>query len=434
MKPSYYNVVAPAANGKDIAIFNTMSSSMAILSPKEFDIYKNLDVIEPNDTHNAEFINELVQAGFALKDPELEAEILRYQFERVKFNSRVFELYILPTLDCNFDCVYCYEYKRKGRMNAQVQDAVIKFVKDEFEKEPYKELKIVWYGGEPLLCLDIIERLSEHFITFCNEKNIEYFASIITNGYLLNGKTREILTRCKVWCVMATMDGIGEVHELTRRSKNGKPSYEIIKENINGCLDCGMCIDFRCVTHKGNIDSCLELASEMAAKDNVGVRLNKMRDMTGFQEKCHGNIEIDMMSPQEHARYVLQEFLNRNPTAEDFQRILRPLPVHCSTTVDREYNIDELGNAYYCSSLVGIDEYVLFNVTESPEKRWINQKLIARLGNENPLDYEQCHSCNVLPLCQGGCTRVRMEGNLTCNPIRYIAADLVTAYSGVLLD
>lgn len=431
MKPSYYNIATPAANGEDTVLYNTLSGAMTLLTHDEYEQYRAFeDDCFESDASSLRKV--LADEGFLLDDPDFEVELMRYQFEQTKFNSRVFELYVMPTLDCNFSCVYCYEGKRHGRMTVEVQDALVRFVKDQYREAPYKELKIVWYGGEPLLCVDIIERLSEFFISFCDEKGIEYYASVISNMSLATEDMQKRLERCRVWCMMATLDGIGETHERTRRSCNGKPSYDLITEHIEGCVEKGMCIDLRCVVCKDNLASCLELSSKFSKMNNVGIRFNQMRDMTNFRERCPPDEVPVILSSEAHARAVYDQFMQLNPTASDFNRMLRPLPVHCSTSVDREYNIDELGNAYACSSVVGMDEYVLFNIVEPPEQRSINQKLIARYGNQNPFDCEQCRSCSVLPLCKGGCTRERMEDKITCSPIKYIIKDLITAYSAVV--
>jgi uncharacterized protein len=51
----------------------------------------------------------------------------------------------------------------------------IKFIERTLEKNPnVNKLKLNWFGGEPLLHFDIIKKFTEHFISYCKEKNIEY--------------------------------------------------------------------------------------------------------------------------------------------------------------------------------------------------------------------------------------------------------------------
>ena len=44
---------------------------------------------------------------------------------------------------------------------------------------------MTWYGGEPLMNIETIERLSDFFVEFCKENDIEYTAMVVTNGFNL---------------------------------------------------------------------------------------------------------------------------------------------------------------------------------------------------------------------------------------------------------
>ena len=45
-------------------------------------------------------------------------------------------------------------------------------------------INITWFGGEPLLNVEIINYICEKLV----ENNIKFISSIITNGYLFNDK------------------------------------------------------------------------------------------------------------------------------------------------------------------------------------------------------------------------------------------------------
>lgn len=69
-------------------------------------------------------------------------------------------------------------------MSEAIQEAIVKFVESE---APHLEtFTVTWYGGEPLLALDIIENLSIKFVDIYKKNAIAYDATIVTNGYLLN--------------------------------------------------------------------------------------------------------------------------------------------------------------------------------------------------------------------------------------------------------
>lgn len=81
-----------------------------------------------------------------------------------RYNRSHLSLVIAATSNCNFRCVYCYEGSvlRASTMSEAIQEAIVKFVESE---APHLEtFTVTWYGGEPLLALDIIENLSIKFV------------------------------------------------------------------------------------------------------------------------------------------------------------------------------------------------------------------------------------------------------------------------------
>ena len=64
---------------------------------------------------------------------------------------------ILPTLDCNARCVYCYEEGTKPvSMSSETVEQTIRFIRNNCGGS---EVKLSWFGGEPLLRPDIIDRI-----------------------------------------------------------------------------------------------------------------------------------------------------------------------------------------------------------------------------------------------------------------------------------
>ncbi len=64
-------------------------------------------------------------------------------------------------LDCNLACTYCYEGKQRGHhyMSTETADLLVKYCEENFLQQG-KDLIIDFYGGEPLLSLDLIKSIS----------------------------------------------------------------------------------------------------------------------------------------------------------------------------------------------------------------------------------------------------------------------------------
>lgn len=133
-----------------------------------------------------------------------------------RYNTKRFSLTISPTMSCNFKCIYCFEkgHTGKGVMDDFTIDNLIVFLQARLNG--VETLHISWFGGEPLLAMPVIEKLSQKMISFCIAKKIEYSASIITNGYLYKPKIAERLKELKVKKVQITLDGPEETHDNRR--------------------------------------------------------------------------------------------------------------------------------------------------------------------------------------------------------------------------
>lgn len=150
-------------------------------------------------------------------------------------NKDVLSLVFILTENCNLRCIYCCEQHGKKRMSFVLQEQIVKFVEENINK--YKCLKVEWFGGEPLLCMDIIEYLSKKFIEICNKNHIRYFAVTSTNGYLLNAQNLKKLKNLHVYVYQITVDGLKKTHDAQRMKVDGTGSWDIIINNLKDIRD-----------------------------------------------------------------------------------------------------------------------------------------------------------------------------------------------------
>ena len=81
-------------------------------------------------------------------------------------------------------------------------------------------MKVTWFGGEPLLAPEIVESLSQRLIALADECGVEYDAGFITNGYLLDQDTVDMLARCKVVALQTTLAGEPSAGRTTPRARS----------------------------------------------------------------------------------------------------------------------------------------------------------------------------------------------------------------------
>ena len=80
--------------------------------------------------------------------------------------------------------------------------------------------------------MPVIESLSQRIIALCKDKDVQYSASIITNGYLLTKEVAEKLKEYHVRSAQITVDGPKEIHDTRRPMANGQGTYDVIMEHL----------------------------------------------------------------------------------------------------------------------------------------------------------------------------------------------------------
>lgn len=147
------------------------------------------------------------------------------------FSNDVLHLIILPTEQCNFRCVYCYEDFSVGTM----QPSVVAGIKQLLSRRipTLRHLHIAWFGGEPLIALKVIEDISGFAQSFTREvSDFVYTSEMTTNAYRLDLSTAKLLQELGVRHFQVSLDGNEEFHDQTRVQRNGKGSFQQIWTNL----------------------------------------------------------------------------------------------------------------------------------------------------------------------------------------------------------
>jgi len=146
-------------------------------------------------------------------------------------SDEALQLILMPTEQCNFRCIYCYENFRLGAMTPLVVNSVKNLLSSRFDNLTF--LVISWFGGEPLLALDVIASVSEHIRSLLySHPNVHYKASITTNGYLLTPSIFRKLLDWGVFTYQISFDGTKEHHDQKRVLTNGSPTFDRLWKNL----------------------------------------------------------------------------------------------------------------------------------------------------------------------------------------------------------
>lgn len=302
-------------------------------------------------------------------------------------------------------CPYCFESKKKIVMSQETEEQIIKFLEKIYDSQRFKFLHITWYGGEPLLEVESIYRLSDEMIKFCDKNRIKYFASIITNGVLLTYDVAEILKiRCRVSFIQVTIDGLPEYHNKKRKLVDGRDSFPIIIENVDKCkkmfkISIRVNIDDH---NKNNVNKLYDyLVNEKKWGDNPSIYYAPIRvyDNNKKITKCISTCEYIDKEVE-----LLEKYIKRNPKLIDsFYPKVRVSG--CGSISKGSYVIDPLGDLYPCYNVIGDKKENIGNISEFEE---YNKNIVKWFINEAD---ERCNTCKLFPICGGGCPHEKIRFN-----------------------
>lgn len=222
-------------------IYNDNSELLLYNSMKGTDSFCKIDKNNSSEVHsilnkdrvevseNDSVLASLLSKGFIINE-DIDEDALCYKSYLKAINNNYLHLVINPTDCCNFKCVYCYETDSKNFMCEETQNALINYVKKEIRY--YEGLRVSWFGGEPLLKLDVVCKLSTEFIKICRQQKRSYIASITTNGYFLDINTFEKLLDLRIIHYQITIDGPKVTHDHQRPLLTGHGTFDVILNNL----------------------------------------------------------------------------------------------------------------------------------------------------------------------------------------------------------
>ena len=373
-------------------LYNTINSALILVDEEAYKLlYKGeFSRIPP------ELLSQLKDAGIIVDETFDELSLFEYIYSRNRFWGETLNFTILPTYDCNFMCKYCYEKSvgnfRKDYMTEEIARETVDYIKRKLDyfNNVVNSVRIVLYGGEPLLNFKAVDIIHSGIRNLCQEFNKNYKLSIITNGSLLTDRIINHLGLQFIDKIQITLDGPPKVHDQRRPLKGNKGSFQLIWNNLLKIVDLlplGSII-IRCNIDYENINSLpllIDLLDEQGLKHKVGFYVAP----TQTPEPCQYLVKKDYIELIFKALKILVD-----------KNIVHYYNLAWGCTSSRSLFseiIDPRGFLYKCWGLVGLDDQIVGSIFSGK-----NQLYVKYIGY-NPLRYDKCQNCSILPFCIGGC-------------------------------
>ena len=409
MKRSNYNTEILLKSGRYL-IHNARCNSLAILEAEEKDL---LNVGS----------EDLLKEGFFVPDDFDEEKSFREQFSYAVHDDRYMILSIMPTLACNFRCDYCYEGKE--HCGSLMKESVCAAICEAVRREAYrlKQLHVCWYGGEPLIGISVIQRLSAELIEICRENKVSYMSSIVTNGYYLTKENAQILKEAGVTTVQITLDGARECHDQRRILADGSGTFDTIIGHIRDALDKN-CFHFniRVNIDRRNQDGIHQMfrqLEEAGLANHANLRVY-FAPVAASTDAC-ASISCEVISEVEYGR--LESELIRQAFNDRLGNVNYPqyLASTCSAVKPLGFVILPDGVMHKCWHTVPYPERAVGTVFELAEGKDFMENDNYRMWRSfNPLNKAECADCKMLFLCAGACAHKHLiSGQNPCLSMKH---------------
>lgn len=376
-------------------LYNSLSNSFAELDGETYEfIFSNKNSVE-QILNQPVLYEQLCSMKALVENDDTEYKKIKLYSIAERFSNRKLYLTINPTTDCNFACPYCFESSHnRVYMTEDIENKIIEYIQ---QYDKVDELRVTWFGGEPLLAFRRIESLSRKFINL----GINYRSGMITNGYLLNERIIRKLNALNIYSLQITLDGLANTHNARRFLKNGGKTFDKIIFNIDlvARISPQTKIYIRVNIDKSNMDNFVEL-------------------YRFIQNKCYKNLYISpafvddisdekrspcIFSPKDKMQFI-RKMLNKYGL--DFSLLYPSSERHeCAVRNPMSTVIGPEGELYKCWNDVGQKEKIYGFI----DGKIVNETLLLQyLMGADPFEDSRCIKCLLLPVCSGGCPYHRL--------------------------
>ncbi|PLR77947.1 radical SAM/SPASM domain-containing protein [Bacillus sp. V3-13] len=231
-KKSRFNVRSMSKSG-EVILYNSLSGAIGIVPQKERGIADSLlkkGVLSEEVVSKTPLANDLIANGYFITSDTDEFQKAAELHHNYFNNEKALQLIIMPTEECNFRCVYCYESFLRGTMAEDIVEGVKKLIDQKING--LDNLFISWFGGEPTEALEVIYDISEHAMQRSREHGVQYSAGITSNGYNITPNVFQKLIECEVRSYQITVDGSITDHDKRRIKMDGGSTYTNIMSNL----------------------------------------------------------------------------------------------------------------------------------------------------------------------------------------------------------
>lgn len=335
--------------------------------------------------------------------------------------NREFQVFVKPVgALCNLQCDYCYyleteKSEQKENSFIMPDDLLEKYITQNIRASMGQVINFSWHGGEPTMAgIDFYKRVVD-IQKIHKPANRTIVNGIQTNGILLDERWCRFLAGEK-FIVGLSMDGPREFHDIYRRNKDHKPTFNKVLEAFRLMQDCGTVPEILCVVHAGNVDNPLEVYRFFR---QLGARHMTFLPLVIRQPGSDKGVTADSVPSEGFGDFVTAIF--DEWVKNDIGKIKVQLFEEAARTAFRQDHtlcifrktcggvpvVEKNGDFYSCDHFVD-QKHLVGNINETDLKDLLDSRQQHDFGQAKLTTLPQyCVDCEVRPMCNGECPKNR---------------------------
>lgn len=402
MIASRYNFLFDLPNGNP-GLYNSRSRALTELDGDSVRLVPAILADPESETSagNPQVVEQLLFGGFLLSDEGDEITDLKIRNGRHRFGTSALSLAIAPTFACNLDCPECRGKSHKLAMSRLVEKSLLEFAADRISKAD--SIKVTWFGGEPLLRPETIERVNGAIAEDAAKHGAAMAGGhVITNGALLDADMARSLQAAGISSAEITLAGVESRHDQIRRLPGGQGSFAAILDNLAEAGEV-LKLVLRLPGEPDQADQARELVDLLDRRGLLGQAHVYFAGNRPHRQACSSlNGRCDQDEAALAAQLDLYSRLLEHPAFHFNFPFFLPQE-RCGFDSENAFIIAPSGYIFRCWEEIApaVDQSVgsLFK-EESELFQIVNQRKFSRW---DPFDRSDCSACGLLPLCMGGC-------------------------------
>jgi len=193
------------------------------------------------DLHYSGILERLIKLGLLIRAEDDCACTLQDQCDCACKSTKTVLLtsWLHLTDRCNLHCDYCYLPHVREDMTSATGRAAIDATFRSALANGFKQIKLKYAGGEPLLRFPLIVELHQYAQSLAVQHCIALEGVVLSNGTLLTPAMVKTLKSLGLR-LMISLDGLAQHHDMHRRYAGGRGSFEDVAEAVDLALANGL--------------------------------------------------------------------------------------------------------------------------------------------------------------------------------------------------